>query len=182
MIPIRIRLVALPAAALLLASCTADGGPARITAEAPTLSSTTYGATLLECPVSETTSASAVIGPTGGSVSVDGHRLTVPLGALLGLHRFTLTVPAGNYLEVGIQADGQEHFQFRAPVTVTLDYSRCTRNNTRKADLQVLYIDPATKTILQEMGGVDDKTARTVTATTDHLSGYAIGQGRTEEE
>ncbi len=175
----RLRFLGLPAlaGALLLASCTPDGGAAGPTAPAEPVASTSFGATLLECPISETVSASAVIGPTGGSVSVAGHRLNVPLGAVKGLRTFTLTVPASNYLDVEIRADGHEHFQFDRPVAVTLDYSRCTRNNIEKGDLRIFYIDPVTKTILQDMGGVDDKGARTVTTGTDHLSGYAIGQG-----
>lgn len=174
-----LRFLGLPAlaGALLLASCTPDGAAVAPTAPSDPVLSTTYGATLLECPVSETVSASAVIGPLGGSVSVAGHRLNVPLGAVRGLRTFTLTVPASNYLDIEIRADGQEHFQFDAPVALTLDYSRCTRSNIKKENLRIFYIDPVTKTILQDMGGVDDKDARTVTTDTDHLSGYAIGQG-----
>jgi hypothetical protein len=40
----------------------------------------------------------------------------------------------------------------------------------------VWHIDPLTKTFLEDMGGVDDKVARTVTFSTDHFSGYAIAQ------
>lgn len=172
--------ILLPAVVLAtaLAACAPDAGPSRLTApDAPSLS-TTYGATLIECPASETQSATASIGPLGGEVRVGAHSMVVPPLAVAGLgETFTLTVPASNYLEVRIRAGDREHFQFEKPVTVTLDYSRCTRSNIDKADLRVLYIDPATKQILEDMGGVDDKDARTVTIGTDHLSGYAIGEG-----
>ena len=168
------------AAAFVLTSCTPDA--ARISApEAALRSSDTYGAVLLECPNATVRSASAVIGSTGGSVQLDNHRLNVPAGAVKGRKRtFTLTVPASNYMDVEIRADGQEHFTFDAPVSVTIDYSRCTRQNILKDDLHIFHIDPVTKEILDDMGGVDDKTATVVTTGTDHLSGYAIGQGRTD--
>ncbi len=172
--------ILLPAVVLAgaLAACAPDAGPSRLTAPAAPSLSTTYGATLVECPTSETHTATATVGPTGGVVSVGAHRMVVPPLAVVGLAKtFTLTVPASNYMEVQIRAGNQEHFQFLKPVSVTLDYSRCTRNNIEKRDLRVLYVDPVTKQILQDMGGVDDKNARTVTIDTDHLSGYAIGQG-----
>lgn len=173
--------LAAAAATLVLASCAPDAG--RISApESALATSTTYGATLLECPASTTRSVSADIGVLGGTLQLDNHRLHVPRGAVMGqARRFTLTVPASNYMDVEIRADGNAHFQFDAPVSVTIDYSRCTRSNIDKQNLRIFYIDPVTKQILADMGGVDDKTNTIVTTDTDHLSGYAIGQGRTEE-
>jgi hypothetical protein len=172
--------ILLPAVVLTaaLAACAPDSDTSRLTApDAPSLSAT-YGATLVECPASETLTATASVGPTGGEVRVGAHRMVVPPLAVVGPAKtFTLTVPASNYMEVQIRAGNQQHFQFNRPVSVTLDYSRCTRSNIEKGDLRVLYVDPVTKQILQDMGGVDDKDARTVTIDTDHLSGYAIGQG-----
>lgn len=60
-------------------------------------------------------------------------------------------------------------------MSITLSYDRCTRNNIRKEDLRIFHVDPATKTILADMGGVDDPAARTVTTSSGHFSGYAIG-------
>lgn len=77
-------------------------------------------------------------------------------------------------MEVDITADGSAHFSFRSPVTVSVSYARCTRSDIDKAPLTVWYIDAATKALLQNMGGTDDKVARTVTFITDHLSGYAV--------
>src|SRR5688500_18172739 len=51
---------------------------------------------LVECPTDISQSASAFLGFSGGDVSVRGHLVSVPEGALplLGLSLVTLTVPA----------------------------------------------------------------------------------------
>lgn len=136
----------------------------------------TYGATLIECPTDVARSVTSTIGPLGGSVELDGTRITLPTGAVLLPTPITLTIPASNYMEVDIRADGAEHFQFEAPVTVAVSYARCTRSNINRNPLTVWYIDGATKTLLENMNGTDDKAARTVTFITDHLSGYGIAE------
>lgn len=138
-------------------------------------SSTSYGATLLECPVDVTRSVSATIGIDGGVLSLDGHEVAIPVGAVLLPTEFTLTVPASNYVEIDVRAAGQEHFDFLEPVALTISYSRCTRSNIDKKTLRVFYIDSASNAILEDLGGTDDKTARSVTTSTDHLSDYALG-------
>ncbi|HLM67112.1 MAG TPA: hypothetical protein VK358_06280, partial [Longimicrobium sp.] len=87
-----------------------------------------------------------------------------------------VTVPASQYMRVDITAGNGQHYQFQKPVSMTLSYARCTRSNIAKENLRIFYVDDA-NAILQDMGGTDDKTARTVTTGTDHLSGYVIGQG-----
>lgn len=133
--------------------------------------------TLLECPSDVSLSASASIGPLGGSVSVGGHRIIVPRDALPpGFSVVTLIVPPSRFVEIEARVNGLPHFEFAVPVTVVVDYSRCSRSNIDQAPLRVWHIDPLTNTFLEDMGGVDDKAARTVTFTTDHFSGYAIAQ------
>jgi len=133
--------------------------------------------TLVECPSDVSLSASASIGSLGGSVSVGGHSIIVPPDALpLGLSVVTLIVPPSRFVEIEARVNGLPHFQFAVPVTVVVDYSRCTRSNIDQGPLRVWHIDPLTNAFMQDMGGVDDKTTRTVTFTTDHFSGYAIAQ------
>ena len=74
---------------------------------------------------------------------------------------------------VDLRANGQEHWQFLAPLTVTIDYSRC---NVGLLDppLTVWYVDPETGEMLEPMGGIDSRLTRTITFVTDHFSGYAI--------
>jgi hypothetical protein len=109
-------------------------------------------------------------------VSLGGHSIQIPGGALLDPTPITLTEPASRYVEIGVQAGDAEHFLFELPVVVTISYDRCSRSNIDRTPLQVWYIDPITHELLENMGGVDDKLARTVTFLTSHLSGYAIAE------
>lgn len=128
----------------------------------------------IECPTSATTSATALITPLGGVVSTGGTTVSIPAGAVLAPTTITVTVPASNLMEIDVSAAGVDHFVFQQPITVTLSYARCTRNDIDKSPLSVWYIDSVTKAAISAMGGVDDKIARTVTFITGHLSGYAI--------
>jgi len=129
---------------------------------------------LVECPTDEFAQSSELLTSLGGSVSAGGTTITVPAGALLVPTTITVTVPPSQFMEVDITANDASSFVFQLPVTVSLSYARCTRSDIEKDALSVWYIDSATKALLQNMRGDDDKDARTVTFTTDHLSGYAV--------
>ena len=166
--------LALPGAllvALFPAAC-GDAGDGPLAPDVPAFSSS--GATLVECPVAETRSTTGVVGLLGGTISLDGHSISLPAGAVLLPTQIELTVPASNYMEIAIHANGLESFEFNAPVTVTLSYDRCTRSDIDQRTLTAWHIDEATKALLENMGGTDDKQARTVTFTSGHLSGFAI--------
>lgn len=155
----------------LLGAC-AEAGEGPMAPEEESTAST--GPVLVECPVSETRSTSATIDLLGGTVSLDGHSITLPEGAVLLPTQITLTAPASNYMEIDIRANDLESFEFEQPVSVAVSYQRCTRSNLDKATLSAWHIDTTTKALLEDMGGVDDKTARTVTFESGHLSGFAI--------
>lgn len=171
-----LRVAALSLAAAFAASC-ADGSAGPLTGPEGASLATSTGPAPVECPVSTTRSTTATIGLLGGALELDGHRVVIPAEAVLAPTEFTLTVPASNYVEIDIKAAGQEHYQFRKPVSLTLSYARCTRTNIDKEALRIFYIDSRSKALIDDMGGTDDKTARTVTTGTDHFSGYVIGQG-----
>lgn len=177
-----VRFAALALGAAVLASCAEGGAAGRVTAPEAPRASSSLASTLIECPSETSASASALVGPLGGTVAVGGHRLVIPPLAVPLPTEFTVTAPASGYLELDVRAGGQEHYTFQKPVSLTLSYARCTRSDINKAPLRVFYIDPVTNAVLEDMGGTDDKTARTVTIGTGHLSGYAIGQGRTETD
>lgn len=171
---IRFNALAL-AAVVTIASCSDAGRAERITApETPDLATST-GPTLLECPTDQTKSVTGTIDLLGGTLELDGHKIVFPANAVLLPTEFTLTVPASNYMEIDVKAAGKDHFQFEKPVSMTISYTRCTRSNIDKNNLKIFYIDSGTKAILEDMGGVDDKTAKTVTTSTDHFTGYSIG-------
>jgi hypothetical protein len=79
-------------------------------------------------------------------------------------------------MEISVEVLGTDSFTFLLPVTITVSYQRCGRSNIERTPLQAWHIDEATKALLENMGGFDDKAARTVTFTTGHFSGYALAQ------
>ena len=129
-------------------------------------------ATLAVCPIGETRSAMGVLGLLGGTVSLSGSSVVIPLGALLEPTTIGLTIPASQYMEIRVTANG-EHFLFRRPISITIDYSRCPAEIQNKP-LKIWEIDPISKELLEEMGGVDNKLTHTITVTSIHLSGFAI--------
>ena len=133
------------------------------------------GATLVECPTDDALTAAANVEPlTEALLSVGGSSVLFPAGAVLDPINARLTVPASRYMEIRLRVNGEEHFDFELPLTVTIDYSRCKRTDVLLKPLSVWYIDSETKELLYPMGGVDNKLTRTVTFLTDHFSGYAI--------
>ncbi len=134
------------------------------------------GPVLVECPVDTALSNTGSLDALGGAIRLEGHELALPSLAVLLPTEFSLTAPVSNYMELDIRANGQSSFQFSKVVTITIDYSRCTRSNIDHAPLSVWQIDPETKALIEHMGGVDDKENRTVTFDTDHLSTYSIAQ------
>jgi hypothetical protein len=107
-------------------------------------------------------------------VSLGGTSVTIPLNALLGPTTVELNIPAGQYMEVDLTVNGGQHITFLQPVVVTIDYSRCNRFATLLAPLSVWNIDPVTKALLQNMGGIDNKLTQSITFLTTHFSGFAI--------
>ena len=166
---------AAPAFALLLWSgCSEPTAPADGPAN---LLGSNSSSVLLTCPTSTTQSASGLIeAAVGGTVSVGGHSVTIPAGALLGDATVSLTVPASKYVEIDLKVNGGEHFVFQAPVVVTISYDRCSRSNLLRAPLTAWYIDGQSKALLENMGGIDDKLLRRVTFTTPHFSAYAVAE------
>lgn len=160
---------------LALAVACADIQPtAPLHSDQPALS-TTSGAILLECPVDTTRSVTATIDLLGGTLELDGHRVEIPVNAVLLPTEFTLTVPASNYMKIRVRAGDAESYEFAEPVTLTVSYERCTRSNIDKEELRIYHVDSEGNAILQDMGGTDDKELRRVVTGTDHLSDYAIG-------
>lgn len=157
---------------LLVTSCGEAGDPLALEPEQPSFASS--GPELVECPTETSESVTGTLGILGGSITLHQHELSLPLNAVLEPTDFSLSTPVSNYMELSVGAAGQESFDFLETSSITVDYSRCTRSNIDKHELTVWQIDPDTKELLEHMGGVDDKEARTVTFRTDHLSTFAI--------
>jgi hypothetical protein len=128
--------------------------------------------TLAVCPSDQTLSSSGLIGLGGGTVSLGGTSVFLPLGAVLSPTNIELTIPASQLMEIGVTANGGS-FRFLRPIIVTMDYSRCDSDVQNKT-LSVWHIDEQTKEPLENMGGIDNKLTHQITFTTIHLSGYAL--------
>ena len=166
----RLRLlIASVAAAALAAGCTdgpsAPSSSALLSDDRPNL---------LECPVNTTTSTTGIVGPLGGVLSLGNYVVNIPAGAVPVPTAFVLTVPEGRFMKVDVTAVGVEHYLFDAPVSVTVDYSRCSDGRVAGRDLSVWYVAPLTNAPLENMGGTDDRANRRITFSTGHLSGYVI--------
>ena len=128
---------------------------------------------LLSCPSGQARGADGLVLPLGGAVGLGRHGVVVPAGALLGALEIEIEVPPSQYMLVELRANGQEHWQFLAPVTVTIDYGRCSIG-LLDPPVTVWHVDSGTGELLEHMGGIDNRIAKTITFTTDHFSGYAI--------
>lgn len=126
------------------------------------------------------TKASALIGLNGGSVTLMGHTLVVPAGAVSVPTLFTMvalptpeidvdlsatvTGLLGGVVDVGI-------FGFKKPVTLSLTYSRA--NNVANASKLFIGYFPGDGTIEPIKSSVDT-SKKTVSAKLDHFSKYGM--------
>jgi hypothetical protein len=131
---------------------------------------------LIECPTTQTSTASGFINVLGGTIASAGTSISLPAGSVLGATLLRVTVPASTYMEVEVTANDLLTFLFVKPVTITIDYSRCPTSVTQGKTLTVWHINTQTKLLIENMNGVNDPVQRKITFTTGHLSGYAIAQ------
>ncbi|HKO29065.1 MAG TPA: hypothetical protein VJU80_16525, partial [Solirubrobacteraceae bacterium] len=132
-------------ASLVLAAACAESPTSPLANQAavqgPRFSTSTSAPALLVCPSNHTMSASRVIGPEGGEVTIAGNRVQIPAGAVAQPTTFTLSAPAGRYMQLDISAAGYDHYFFQSPVTVTINYARCGNVNDISSMLSAWYID-----------------------------------------
>jgi len=179
-------LFALALAAVLLASCADDRGPVTapvapnafllddasqiLTATGETVESTvkTVVSGLVECNVSNTYSASQLIGPQGGVLRVGPHKLYVPAYAVREPVLITATAPAGKYVEVRFEPHG---LQFQRPISLTMSYADCAILSPY--GLRIAYVDDNLD-ILEVLLSLPNPFSRTVTGKVDHFSRYML--------
>jgi hypothetical protein len=131
---------------------------------------------LIECPTTQTSTNSGLLGVLGGTIATAGSAISLPVGAVLLGTLIRVTVPASTYMEIDVTANDLLSFLFLKPVTITIDYSRCPTSVTAGKTLTVWHINTQTKGLIENMHGVNDPVQRRISFTTDHLSGYAIAQ------
>ena len=169
---------------LFATSCGRDNaaGPvAPLATPSPSPSITTY--TLVSDPrglVLDTSllSVQALISPlTGGTISVLGHSLKVPAGAVTVPTLFTMVVLPTGFIEVDLRALLPDLFgtvitTFNKPLKLTLHY----RRTTDVVDPSRLVIVHINGTEYEPLRSTVDPTKKTVTAKLRHFSKYAMAQ------
>jgi hypothetical protein len=131
---------------------------------------------LLECAAPAAVgTVEADVGGDGAELALARRQLRVPPGAVGHQVRLSMSLPESRHVEVELHAAGHASYQFRRPVTVTIDYSRCTADEVPAPErLRVVHVDAMTKAPLEDMGGTVDPVARTITFETGHFSSYVV--------
>jgi hypothetical protein len=182
--PMSRRILPAVAAVLLVVALAACGGdlmtdPSSVRAPRRLLRGDELAAVqLVSCPTASTElDALGVVSFWGGEIEGNATSVYVPVAAVDETTGIAVNVPASEYLEVQFNANGGEHYTFDRPITVTIDYSRCADSSIRShAALRVVYVDDVTKQPIEDMGGVVDSVARTITFQTGHFSSYVVSE------
>lgn len=123
-------------------------------------------------------SLSSIIGTGGGQISLLGHSLQVPAGAVAVPTIFTMTVLTNGYVEVDLTAvvssllgsvDVGEK-GFNKPVTLTLTYAR-SPDTLDPSKLLIVYVDGKK---LEPLASTVNRATKTVSAQLSHFSKYAM--------
>lgn len=110
-----------------------------------------------------------VIGPNGGSISVNGHTLTIPAGALSRNVTISATAPSGYVASVDFEPEG---LQFAKAAKLTLDYSSCPLGRLQLFKHVAYTTD--NYTIIDLLGSLDNILTMKVSTDLHHFSRYAV--------
>ena len=137
-------------------------------------------ADFVRCEPKPEVSVTKVIGPKGGAFNIGPHKFEVPAGALDSNVTVTAVAPTTARDELQFYPHG---LRFNKPVQMTMSYKGCVVPDS--AVLNVSYVahplqSPAALTAwsTERLPTRDDKAATSVTALTDHFSGYIINWSR----
>lgn len=124
---------------------------------------------LLACNRQAYARSVATIGPSGGSIRVGKHTLTIPRGALTRSVTITAEAPSDFVASVRFAPEGLE---FSRPATLTLDYSSCPLGRLRLLK-RVAYTTERLQ-ILSYLLSRDNLLLMKVSADLEHFSRYAV--------
>lgn len=127
-------------------------------------------------------SLSSVIGIRGGRISIAGHVLEVPAGAVTVPTLFTLTVPLNGNVEVDLSATVTDVLGnvidvgskgFEKPVKLTLTYARGT-NVEDPADLFIAYMPNGDHSKHEKLPSKHEDKKKLVSTSLSHFSKYCM--------
>lgn len=122
---------------------------------------------------------SKLIGPDGGQITLAGHTLTVPEGAVDQVTLFTMTVVTSGYVEVDLTAEtellGIEVSEFEKPLTLSLTYARSPNvpEDLSRLGIYVMKGD-SHKDGHEPLESTVDAEEKVVIAQTDHFTGFCL--------
>ncbi len=123
---------------------------------------------LLACDTHDSASASATLGPAGGTIQVGGDRLVVPGGALTTSTLITATIPADTLADIHFAPHG---LHFNKPVILVLSTTGCNVGSASPS--YVVYLDNSGN-VLETLDATFNGGSHTVTTRIHHFSSYAI--------
>ncbi len=129
----------------------------------------TLEGTLVQCTPLPSTRVSGIFGPQGGTLRMGPHTLVIPRGALGQRVTITAEIPSDPVSSVRFQPHGLE---FNRPASLTLSYSHCSGVGLL-VPRRVAYTTDSLD-ILKFLDSRDDLRRKTVTATLEHFSRYAV--------
>lgn len=167
-----------------LGGCERPADPSAVPSTGPAFSQNVADYVLIEGAIPSSIldlEVSKLIGPDGGSLSLAGHSIDVPAGAVDGVTLFTLTLLTNGYVEVELSAVlngllgglldvGEEGFG-EETVALTLTYAWAT-NVEDPGDLVILRMLEDGK--VEPLATTVDETGKTVTAELEHFSRYCM--------
>ena len=177
------RILLVAALAFVVANC-ADQGPLGVTADQPTsgaavkvtaarqndlLGGLLQGLGLLKCSPLPKTTATANIGPMGGSLTVGPHTFSVPAGALSQTVTITASLSADTVNAITFKPEG---LQFARPASLTMSYANCSLLGIL-VPKKIVYTNDSYG-ILSVLFSLDNILARRVTGQVWHFSHYAV--------
>lgn len=125
----------------------------------------------------EVGSVSALIGPAGGTITLDRHMLTVTRGAVKGLTRFTMARDPGTPLRIRLAAGVQDRNDvgaagFEAPVTLSLSFHKVHDAPGESSGATVVYFRP--DGVAKELETDVRVIGRVATANLPHFSLFGL--------
>ena len=151
---------------------------AELTVETAALYAAATGAALVSSDDSPTrTATKAIIGRDGGTISVGGHTLEIPRGAVEENTVFVMEVVAGTSLVVDLSAyeadDGDRVDKFDRDLTLTLSYAGWVSDSDAD-ELRNVYLFQDAEHLLVPLESWLDMNERTVSSPIDHFSQYGM--------
>ncbi len=158
------------------AGCASDGSPLEPTAapDAQTVSLDPLvldvSLRLLSCTPQTYAKVVQTVGSAGGTLSVNGHSLQIPKGAVASRVTITMETPSDAIRSVRFSPEGLQ-FNPKARPTLRLSYARCTV--PVGALLGIAYVSESFS-LLERLSSTLDAGKQQVAAPIGHFSRYAI--------